>query len=147
MWPEGMGQDEIQAPGQSKAAQILSNSGNGFFSMNDLGSATPGPPRATHSSRAGRVVSTRGTRPSGAAAARAPSAAPGTAAVAPPGPAASARRTAAPAARAAVPLEVLAGQALEAHVADEHVARHRQLGDALADELLDGFEVVGRLLA
>jgi hypothetical protein len=37
MWPEGMGQDEIQAPPHSNAAQILSSSGNGFNSMGDLG--------------------------------------------------------------------------------------------------------------
>jgi len=38
-----MGQDEIHVPGQSKAAQILSSSGSGFVSMDDLGSKIPGP--------------------------------------------------------------------------------------------------------
>jgi hypothetical protein len=45
MWPEGMGQDEIQVPGQSKAAQILSSSGKGFFSMVNLGVSVADPPR------------------------------------------------------------------------------------------------------
>jgi hypothetical protein len=45
MWPEGMGQEETQRPSTAKAAQILSNSGNGFFSMETSALDIPGPPR------------------------------------------------------------------------------------------------------
>src|SRR5512140_3526727 len=114
MWPEGMGQDEIHVPGQSNAAQILSSSGDGFNSMDDLGFRIPGPPGSgAHSMRAGRRVSMR--RPGASASGFAPPAAPARPSLP------SARGPAAPPSRGPPPFEVLAGQSLQAHVPDEHV--------------------------
>ncbi len=49
MCPEGIGHDETHRPSTLNAAQIDSKSGDGFFSMNNLGCGDPGPPRVRRS--------------------------------------------------------------------------------------------------